>query len=198
MKTPMQRRTRKTSNDSDFIAGMCAAMKDVNSALEDHEKKISDIPKEVFSRQHGDAFLLSACRQYRTLAVTFGRLFVYYHDGCKNLAHKLNYVSFDPVPEELIQELETIQSKYQQATQYLDKLQQEKSARYKMRRQQHNDRKKIYQKCKKQGMTDADAYREIISIEESNLKPGTASYISAMNRLRMWKSRHKEELQHID
>ena len=47
-------------------------------------------------------------------------------------------------------------------------------------------------------MTDADAYREIISIEEPNLKPGTASYISAMNRLRMWKSRHKEELQHID
>ena len=172
-------------------------MKDVHSALEDHEKKLSDIPKEVFSRQCDDAFLLAACRQYRILAVTFGRLFICYRDGCENLAHKLNYVSFNPAPEELIQEIETIQSKYQQSIQYLDKLQQEKSARYKMRRQQYNDRKKIYQKCKEQGMTDADTYREIISIEDPNLKPGTASYISAMNRLRMWKSRHKEELQHI-
>lgn len=88
------------------------------------------------------------------------------------------------VPDEIMQEYRRLKN--------------EKSNRYKRQRQHYNDRKGIYLQCKKKGMKDADAYREIIKMEEPNLKPGTASYIAAMNRLKVWRNRHKEELQHID
>ena len=180
--------------NADFLDGDIIAVCDMKDAIDNCEISISDLPKEVLARKHSTAFLLGACHEYRQMAVLYGRLLKDYREFSEELEKKIKCFQDNPATEDLIQELETIQSKYQQSTQYLDKLQQEKSARYKMRRQQHDDRKKIYQKCKEQGMTDADTYREIISIEEPNLKPGTASYISAMNRLRMWKSRHKEEM----
>lgn len=201
MKTPMRRRNIKLSDDqkeTESLVGFHTASRDVCTAIEDDNdeniKSFATLPKTVLVWKHSKSFLLGACQGYRRLAVLNGLLFECYRDSYNELVQKIKSYLDDPEPEDLIQKYETIKQQFQQLTEYLEKLQQEKSARYKMRRQQHDDRKKIYQMCKEQGMTDADAYREIISIEEPNLKPGTASYISAMNRLKMWKSRHKKEM----
>lgn len=70
----------------------------------------------------------------------------------------------------------------------------EKNRRYKKRCIISECTMSQFKMWKRLGMSDADAFRQIINFEHPNLKPGTASHIAAMNRLRMWKSRHKEEL----
>ena len=70
----------------------------------------------------------------------------------------------------------------------------EKNRRYEERRLMSDFTMAQFKMWKFSGMSDADAFRQIINFEHPNLKPGSASYIAAMNRLRVWKSRHKEEL----
>lgn len=70
----------------------------------------------------------------------------------------------------------------------------EKNKRYQKRRLMSEGIMLHFKMWKSFGLTDADAFRRIISYVYPNLKPGTASHIAAMNRLKMWKSRHKEEM----
>lgn len=78
-----------------------------------------------------------------------------------------------------------------------DQLRAEKRRRYQKRRDDNMLRKMHFNTYKRMGMTDADAYRKIIEIEEPNLKPGTAPHAAAMNRLKTWKSRTFPQKKHV-
>ena len=98
--------------------------------------------------------------------------------------NELNAEDYKKVAAEII----TIHKKLDED---LSRLQNEKLSRYANSIKRNADRLEIFKRFKEQGMKDADVYREIIKMEEPNLKPGTASYIAAMNRLKVWRNRHK-------
>ncbi len=72
---------------------------------------------------------------------------------------------------------------------YYQNLKQSDDARYRARRNRTKKRAEIFNHCKTQGMTDADAYREIIRQERPDLKPKTTAFRSAMDALKTWKNR---------
>lgn len=77
-------------------------------------------------------------------------------------------------------------------------LQAEKDKRYKNRQTMNERTASEFKLWKAFGLSDADAFRNMIGFEYPWLKPSDPAYKAHMDRLRMWKSRHKEELQHID
>ena len=73
---------------------------------------------------------------------------------------------------------------------YYQNLKQSDDARYRVRRNRTKKRAEIFNHCKTQGMTDAEAYREIIRQERPDLKPNTGLYRAAMDALKVWKNRN--------
>lgn len=73
---------------------------------------------------------------------------------------------------------------------YYTKLKHKEDARYEATRQRNRIRGEHFRRCKEMGMTDAEAYREIIRQERPDLKPNTGLYRAAMEALKVWKNRN--------
>lgn len=175
----------------DTLDGWVSAGEDVSSKVESKEISIYP-PKKIFEKIFmGGEYAVSTSEIYRTLAICGqlqAKLLQEAFDKIIVLAGKEVKVNNDEDYKKIAAEIITIHKKLDED---LSRLQNEKLSRYANSIKRNADRLEIFKRFKEQGMKDADVYREIIKMEEPNLKPGTASYIAAMNRLKVWRNRHK-------
>ena len=174
---------------NDTIDGWLDASKNVESEVKSGEVFIYP-PKKIFEKIYdGGEYAIGASDTYRVLAIfghlkanllleVFGKVVALIGRD----VNELNAEDYEKIAAEII----TIHKKLDED---LSRLQNEKLSRYANSIKRNADRLEIFKRFKEQGMKDADVYREIIKMEEPKLKPGTASYLAAMNRLKMWKSR---------
>lgn len=145
-------------------------VRDLVYERDNNDRKNTDVLKKA---KESHCYAYQALIWYRVIAIELARL-------------AQTYCTVEKIKRDLsLEELgnKSIQDIFLQ-------LQAEKTSRYQIPRERNRHRITLFEICKQRGMTDAAAYREIIRQEQPSLKPNTAAYLTAMNSLRVWKSRN--------
>ena len=178
----------------DRLHGDLDAAKDIFSELESGWKNVYP-PQKIFEKIfEGGGYAVAASESYRVLAICAGlkaKLLLEAFDKIIARVGKDVKVVSDEDYKKVAAEIITIHKKLDEE---LSRLQNEKLSRYANSIKKNVDLLEIFKHFKKQGMKDADVYREIIKIKYPEAKPGTAYHRALMDRYRVWKSRHKKEL----
>lgn len=178
----------------DRLDGSLDVVEDILSELESGWKNAYP-PRKIFEKIfEGGGYAVAASESYRVLAICAGlkaKLLLEAFDKIIARVGKDVKVVSDEDYKKVAAEIITIHKKLDEE---LSRLQNEKLSRYANSIKKNVDLLEIFKHFKKQGMKDADVYREIIKIKYPEAKPGTAYHRALMDRYRVWKSRHKKEL----